>query len=275
MRRGKVKVVLSAGVLALGVASAAEANAVSISYALQSRSVSASAVAIGAVRGGTTSVPVTSHQSNSQQAGNFGAFSGSASAVAVVGSSNANASSMATQNSVLASTGFEESGSVESDSILGTGLTAVATSSSVFGLTFTVSQTQDFTFSASLSGGGDALANISFASATGGNVFAPITAVNLSNFKSHGVLTPGIYSVIINATTASIGEDGGILNFSAALADSAPVSAPADPPPPTSAVPLQPAWLDSGVMLGTLAILGAARRRMRAVRQGLTSGWRI
>jgi hypothetical protein len=251
--------------MALGVASAAHGNAVAISYALQNRSVSAAAVAIGAPRGGTDSVPITSHQSDSQLAGGLGAFNGNASAIATaLGVSGANASASATQDSALASTGFFDTGSVESDSVLGTGLSAVATSSSVFQVTFTVSQTQDYTFSANLSGGGSALGKIIFASDSGANVIAPITAVNLSNFKSHGILTPGTYSVIVDATTTSISEGGGILNFSAALADGA-VAAPAVATVP-SAVPLPAAWLDSSVMLGTLAIFGAARRRIAAVR---------
>jgi hypothetical protein len=263
MRRGKVIVMLSAGVLALGTAAVAHGTAVPISYALQTRSVSAGAIAIGAPRGGTSSVPITSQQSNSQQASGLGNFSGSASAAAL-GPGGAEGSAVAVQDSTLGSTGFADSGFVQSSSILGSGEVAGAISSSIFRVTFNVSEAEGYTFSANLSGDGSALGRISLTSATGGNVFAPITAVNLSNFKSQGVLTPGTYSIIVDATTASAGLDAGMLNFSAALADGA-VAAPAVEPV-SQAVPLPAAWLDSSVMLGALAIFGTARRRLAAAR---------
>ena len=259
MRCGKVRVFVSAGFLALGCAAVAHGSAVPISYALQSRSVSATAATSGAPRGGTSSVPSASQQSNSQQAGGFGTFSGNVSAIAGLGAESAQSSASAVQNSSLAATGFADSGFVESNSVLGTGQFASASSSSVFNVTFNVSQTEGYTFTANVSGAGGALASIRLTSSSGANLFAPISTIKLSNFEAEGVLHPGTYSVMVDASAATMGTEGGMLNFSAALADGPVVAASSAV---ASAVPVPAAWMSSSVMLAVLGLIAGARRRI-------------
>ncbi|MGD0387541.1 MAG: hypothetical protein ABSC42_01190 [Tepidisphaeraceae bacterium] len=261
MRSGKANFTLTAGGLALAVAAgAAEGSAVPISYVVQSRSVSASASATGFTRGGTSLSPTTSQQSQSQEAGGFGNFAGDVGASSTLGPQSAQADAVAVQNSSLGGTGFSASGFVQTDSFLGTSGPANASGSSLFDVTFNVSQEEGYTFIANLTGtAGATAASIRLTDVSGNDVFAPITTVNLKGFESQGVLRAGTYSLAMDTTATSIGDSGNSVNYSISLADGA-VGASSNAV--ATAVPLPPAWLDTAVMLGGLGLISLARRRV-------------
>ncbi len=273
MRRGKVRVMLSARKVAFG---AVALGAVTLGAGAVARDIGSDFVraseqigvgergGIGRARGGTGTVGKTVEQNQSQQAGGLGDFLGSASATASLGAESANSSASALQNSALGGTGFADSGFVQSSSILGTGISDSGSSSSVFEVTFKVSEAEGYTFTANLSGEGSAIGHISLTNGDGANVFTPIATDNLDGFKVQGVLGAGTYSVLVDANALTIGDESGKVNFSAALADGA-VAEPSVAPQ-SQAVPAPPAWMNSGVMLGVMGLVAVGRKRLVRVR---------
>lgn len=267
MRNGKVKFVCVGVVAGLWLAGVAEGSAVGISYVAQDRSVSASSIATGLTQGGTGNAPVTDSQNQSQQANGFGGFSGNASVVSDLGSQNAEASGSATQNSTLGATSFSASGAVRGDSFVALGGPAIGAGSTVFHITFDVAQSETYSFAASLNGSNDFeiptsdSVNIKLTNGSGGNLFAPITSVNLANFQASGVLAPGTYMLALDISATSTDQSDNFVNYNISLQDGA-LNGPTNEPTAPSAVPLPSAFTDSLVMLGGLGIAGLAKRRM-------------
>jgi hypothetical protein len=261
MRVGKVKsacVAVAAGLWLAGVAEGSQ-----ISYVVQNRSVSASSSASGFARGGTEGTPVTDKDSHSQQASGFGAFGGTASASSDLGPQSASASASASQNSTLGPSGFAASGSVMADSFVNVGGPASASAASVFHITFDVTQTENYSFTASLNSSKDFeitssdQVNIRLTSG-GSNAFSPITAISLSDFKLNGVLNPGEYVFALDTSAASADQSNNFVNYSVALSTSDPnISAG----PVSNAVPLPSSATESLIMLGGLGVVAVIKRR--------------
>jgi hypothetical protein len=253
----------------------AQGSTALVSYVSQNRSVSANASATGVARGGTSSMPITDQQNESQQATGLGVFSGMAAASSAIGLQSATSS--ASQTSTLGDNGFSASGSVIADSVLGAGGPANSSASSVFDVTFTVSQTELFNFAASLDSPGDpgnptaGLANITLTKKGGKNIFAPITSVNVSDMEISGTFKPGTYSLAMDVMASSGDENKDFVNYDISLTDSVILNntGATQGSGDTGATGPSPVPLpSSGVMsLAMLAALGAAdwlRRQWRA-----------
>ena len=197
MRLAKISSIALA-VTSVLVMGRAQGSVVLISYLNQNRSVSANSSATGVPRGGTSSMPITDQQSESQQASGLGVFTGMAAASSTIGLQSATSS--ASQTSTLGDYGFSACGSVIADSGLGSGGAANSSSSSVFDITFSVAQTESYTFDASLDSPGDpgnptaaTWRALRWTKKAGKNVFAPITSVNVSDYGDIGDIQTGNY----------------------------------------------------------------------------------
>jgi len=259
-----------AGAAGLFAAATARGSQVSISYLTQDRSVSASSSATGFARGGTSSAPVTDVQNEAQHAANKGDFTGDATANSTIGPQGADASATAAQQSSLTSAGFSDSGSVTSDTVFGTGGPANSSSSSVFQITFKVSQAESYTLTVNLGASTDpaepgaTVSTISLANKAGKNVFTPITSVKLSDYTVQGTLKAGTYSFVMDASTISNDANFNSVDYSVSLADGPVLSSVNNVAAPvgTSAVPLPSSGVTALAMLAALGAGGAMRRRL-------------
>jgi hypothetical protein len=265
MRIGKASWTCAAA-MGLWAGSSALASQAPISYVTQDRSVSATSSATGVARGGTGAAPITDNQNQSQQAGGFGTFAGAASVESNLGPDNAIATASAMQNSSLGGTGFSASGAVRADSFWDVGGPASGSSSSTFHITFNVAQAEAYTLSASLNSsldfasiGADTV-KISLTDSGGNNLFSPITSINAPSVQIQGILDPGLYSFALDAATFSNDQSDNFVNYSVTLDDGPITSNIVNLNP--SAVPLPAAWMDSLVMLATLAAIGIVKRRV-------------
>jgi hypothetical protein len=264
MRVGKVKLMCVAGAAGLWLGGVAEGSQVAISYELQNRSVSATSSATGFARGGTEGTPVTDKDNHSQQSSGFGAFGGAVSATSDLGPQSANADASASQSSTLGTSGFNASGTVQADSFINTGGPASASAASVFHITFDVTQAESYTFTASLNSSKDFeitnsdQVDIKLTDGGGNNVFSPITAISLSDFKLNGTLNPGTYAFSLDASAASADQSNNFVNYNIAMSAGAPS---VEAGPVSNAVPLPPAATNSLVMLGGLGLAVIVKRR--------------
>jgi hypothetical protein len=274
MRLAKVSSIALA-VASVLVVGRAQGSVVLISYLNQNRSVSANSSATDVPRGGTSSMPITDQQSESQQASGLGVFTGMAAASSTIGLQSATSS--ASQTSTLGDNGFSASGSVIADSVLGSGGPANSSSSSVFDITFSVAQTELFTFDASLDSPGDpgnptaGLASITLTKKAGKNVFTPITSVNVSDMEISGTFKPGTYSLMLDVMTSSGDENKDFVNYDISLTDSVIATSTGSTQgsggsdgTTTSPVPLPSSWIMSLVMLLALGAADWVRRQRRA-----------
>ena len=266
--RGSASSIVLVGMAALVMGAEARGSAVPISYTAQDRSVSASSSTTGFARGGTSSAPVSHQQSESQQANGFGEFNGNVAAASSIGPQSAGASAAAMQQSTLGNTGFSASGSVMADSVLGTGGPANSIGSSVFQITFDVSQVESYVFTANLSAADldAATASISLTrTKSGRNIFTPITSVSLSDYTIDGILAPGHYSFKLDTQVTSEDAKDDSINYSISLADG-PVTSAVEGITQgcPSAVPLPSSGLTASVMLCAAGMVGLLRRRIRA-----------
>jgi hypothetical protein len=270
-QRRSASLIVLAGMAALAIGAEARGSAVPFSYSAQDRSVSANSSTTGFARGGTSSAPLTNRQSESQQANGYGDFSGNVAADSSIGPQSAGASASAMQQSTLGGTGFSASGSVVADSVLGTGGPANSTGSSVFQITFDVSQAESYVLTANLGAminpaePDAATASITLTSTeTGNNIIAPITA--LSDHTIDGILKAGTYSFKLDTQVASEGENYDSINYSISLTDGPVVASAADGINQVgpSAVPLPSSGLTALVMLCAWGLAGWLRRLIRA-----------
>ncbi len=268
MSSRKLCVMAAAGGLALGFAASAYGDP--ITYQTQSRSVSATSMATGFARGGTSPSSTTLQQNQSQQANDFGAFDGNVTATSTFGPASPMATSSAVQQSSLNATGFSVSGSVGANSDLGAELGPVgAAASTAFNITFDVTQAEPYSFDMNLKGAvdpaapGNTSARLSLTNAQGGNVFAPITTVNLSDAQFQGTLAAGVYSLAMTAQAASNDQSTNSVDYAFSLAAGSSALLGADVNLDANIVPLPSAASAALAMMACLAAGGFVRRRYR------------
>ncbi|MGD0463456.1 MAG: hypothetical protein ABSB74_13310 [Tepidisphaeraceae bacterium] len=274
MRFRKLGLMVVAGGLAWGCISSAYGSSVPITYETQDRSVSANSTASGFSRGGTNTAPITDQQSQSQQANGMGVFNGNAGVTSTLGPGSPLATASAVQQSSLNVNQIDAGGYVRADSNLGTGIgPAISSATTALHITFDAAQSQAYAFTANLNGStdlalpGNTSAAIQLTDASGNNLFAPITTVNLVNFQTQGTLAAGVYKLTLDAQAISNDQSANFVNYSLSLTTSgnSPTlsNGVGNPPSTARAVPLPPAAPITLLMLASMGIAGYLRSRFR------------
>ncbi|MGD0540264.1 MAG: hypothetical protein ABSB33_01975 [Tepidisphaeraceae bacterium] len=278
MKCRKLGWIVVVGGLTLGCISSAYGTSVPIAYEAQDRSVSANSTASGFFRGGTDTTPMTDTQSQSQQANGMGGFAGNAAVTSTLGPGSPLATASAVQQSSLNVNEIDAAGSVRANSNLGLSIgPANSSATTAFHITFDVAQAQAYAFSANLNGSndpavpGNTSASIQLTDASGNNLFAPITTVNLVNFQTQGTLAAGVYNLTLDAQATSNDQSDNFVNYSLSLATGdnplTLLNGVANPISVAPAVPLPPAAPITLLMLAGMGLAGylqcRARERLR------------